>query len=834
MPTSHQIQALELLFNATRGEQWRWESLDNGPKWSFSSPQADPCSDKGRVWQGITCSSLPNICTLQSCEVMSLELNAYNLKGTLPSQFFQLLALTRLSLADNQLIGTLPSEIGSLSHLVVLYLDSNQLIGALPSEIGSLSRLSVLSLAYNQLTGALPSEIGSLSRLIYFYLDNNQLTGALPSEIWSLSRLSVFYLDNNQLIGALPSEIGSLSRLSGLSLAYNQLTGAIPSSFTAMTALVNLHLQRNYLKGPISFSLSAFPRLQHLFLHQNRLTGSLNLLFSCSSSNASLSSLELLYLDVSDNFLSGSIPSTLFLPSRLQSISLSLNCFEDELPRAMCLATSVNVISMDGLGSAKGCRNVVTLPFPFTSVSLVRSLDGSIPECVWSMSNLRALNLAGNGLRGRIGRVSSTSSLVSLTLSHNYLSGKIPLWLQEKSMLHLDLSHNKLTGDATGFKHQESFNSSSLVFEWSNQSLNKNLTLSVNRLSGNLPSSFGKYADLDILSGNLFGCDSLPKNDANIESLSCGSEQYDQSMISMGGVMGMIFFLVVVYHLLCLLFSSFKSKDDQRPMLVKRHGHTGLLLDYLRYSQSDPLHNSLSGPPHSHSSMVSFISLLINLMRSVCVLTTLYLLLSLPVYVLKQLDAESASKGEETKYVTHTHQYNWLWTTAFVSGTTPAIILLAAGFVCLSSFNVMMNRLGLSDEASPKSVTVDEWNFAGVASVWFVFFLNLVVVGTVNVLYVWSTLLDLASDVHLRIQFSFGLFSSLWIVVLRRGLPFQIKESRYGVWLFICLNAMNSVMIPCVVTALSTPSCYQVRVFVFGFPDIADFSRLCLEIARAS
>jgi hypothetical protein len=395
-----------------------------------------------------------------------------------------------------------------------------------------------------------------------------------------------------------------------------------------------------------------------------------------------------------------------------------------------------------------------------------------------------------------------------LTLSHNYLSGEIPLWLQEKSMLHLDLSHNKLTGDANGFKHQEAFNSSSLISERRNQSLNKNLTLSVNRLSGDLPSSFGTYADLDILSGNLFGCENLPKNDANSGSLSCGSEQYDRSMISMGGVLGMILFLVAVYHLLCLWFSSFTTKDAQRLMLVKRRGKTVLLLDYLRYSQSDHLHKSLSDP----SLTVSFGSLLVNLMRSVCVLTTLCLLLTLPVYVLKQLDVESASDGGQTQYVTHTNQYNWLWAMTFVSGTTPAIILLVAGFVCLSYFNVMMNRLGGSDKASLKSVTVEEGNFMRVTSVWLVFFLNIIVVGTVNGLYVWSTLLDLTSDVRLQIQLSFALFSSLWIVVLRLGLPSQIKESRYGVWLFICLHAMNSVMIPCAVTALSTPSCYQVRV----------------------
>jgi hypothetical protein len=115
-----QTQALELLFNATKGEQWRWRNeVTNGPKWSFSSPQADPCSDQGRVWQGIACSSAPNICKLQSCEIVSLNLNAYNLKGTLPSQFFvPLSSLRKLEISGSVgLVGSIPSEIGSLSQL---------------------------------------------------------------------------------------------------------------------------------------------------------------------------------------------------------------------------------------------------------------------------------------------------------------------------------------------------------------------------------------------------------------------------------------------------------------------------------------------------------------------------------------------------------------------------------------------------------------------------------------------------------------------------------------------------------------------------------------------
>jgi hypothetical protein len=299
-------------------------------------------------------------------------------------------------------------------------------------------------------------------------------------------------------------------------------------------------------------------------------------------------------------------------------------------------------------------------------------------------------------------------------------------------------------------------------------------------------------------------------------------------------VMGMTLCLVAVYHLLCLLFSSWKSEndktgDDQRLMLVSGHTGTGSLLVYLKYYQLDPLHQSDADPCRSHSrsdqSIASFGSLLVNLMRSLCVLTALSLLLTLPVYVLKHLDVKSVSEGGDTQYITHTHMYNWLWTMAFVSGTTPAIILLVAGFVCLSYFNLMMNRLGGSGERSlsvmptpsppMKSVTGDQDHFMRVTSVWLVFSLNIVIVGTVNGLYIWSTLLDFASEVRLWIQLSFALFSSLWIVVVRFGLPSQIKESRDGVWLFICLNVMNSVMIPCVVTALSTPSCYQVSVLIF-------------------
>jgi hypothetical protein len=369
--------------------------------------------------------------------------------------------------------------------------------------------------------------------------------------------------------------------------------------------------------------------------------------------------------------------------------------------------------------------------------------------------------------------------------------------------------------------------------------LNRSLLLTVNRLSGDVPDSFGKYADLDILSGNLFGCGNLPKNDENSDSVSCGSEEYDQTLQLMGEVLGSIVCLVSMVCLLRLLSSYFKSREERSgndPVRFSLFQHS---IRYLNYGHPFPS-NSISissSPPSSEEvnissssspfpSTLSFGNLLSRLAHSVCVSTMLCLLFTLPIYVLKQLDVESGDGGDP-EYITHSHMYNWLWTMAFVSGTTPAIMFLLLCLVCLFCFTFAINRLGgatdLNKAPSPralstasiaseaKPVTIEDQPHLQSLTVWTIFVLNVAVVGTVNGLYLWSTLRDLSSDVRIWIQISFGLFSFLWSVVLRLALPFKIKGSKSGVWLFTCLIVMNSVIIPCVVTALSSPSCYQVR-----------------------
>jgi hypothetical protein len=172
--------------------------------------------------------------------------------------------------------------------------------------------------------------------------------------------------------------------------------------------------------------------------------------------------------------------------------------------------------------------------------------------------------------------------------------------------------------------------------------------------------------------------------------------------------------------------------------------------------------------------------------------------------------------------------YRWLWTMAFLTGRTPAILVLTMAFLCLMYFTFISNQLGVglgdvskrpSSLSQPASsapagfvtmVTTDNTHLDRM-TVWAIFILNIAVVGTVNGLYLWSTLVDLSSDVRVSIQFGVGLFSFVWsMVILRGGLSADLKESQSGVWLLTCLNIVNSVFIPCMVTTFSSPSCYQV------------------------
>ncbi|KAK6132032.1 hypothetical protein DH2020_034225 [Rehmannia glutinosa] len=75
------------------------------------------------------------------------------------------------------------------------------------------------------------------------------------------------------------------------------------------------------------------------------------------------------------------------------------------------------------------------------------NLQGSFPDSLTSLTQLRVLSLKQNGLSGRIPDLSNLTSLKLLFISHNHFSGDFPASLSSLSKLYrLDLSYNNFSG----------------------------------------------------------------------------------------------------------------------------------------------------------------------------------------------------------------------------------------------------------------------------------------------------------------------------------------------------------------------------------------------------
>jgi len=186
----YEMQALKDFYDSTDGVWWG-KSFNDG-QWDFTDDNVNPCAiDK--AWKGLSCvyDSSNGI-----FHVTSIDLQGYNLRGTLPSSLGQLSKLTYLFLSSNSLTGTLPDSLGQLSKLDSLALYSSSFNGTIPSSLGQLSKLTYLTLDTNSLTGTLPDSLGQRSELIYLSVYSNQLTGTIPSSLCTCYNKYLMLFDN--------------------------------------------------------------------------------------------------------------------------------------------------------------------------------------------------------------------------------------------------------------------------------------------------------------------------------------------------------------------------------------------------------------------------------------------------------------------------------------------------------------------------------------------------------------------------------------------------------------------------------------------------------------
>ncbi|XP_034202358.1 receptor-like protein EIX2 [Prunus dulcis] len=530
--------------------------------WSSEAQKQDCCS-----WIGVYCSN-------QTGHVIGLNLS-YEVIGE-----------------DYCLQGKMISpKLIELQHLQHLYLNEINFTGSqFPDFIGSLTNLRYLDLSWTYFGGKFPSQVGNLTNLVYLDLSGNSFTN-VENLNWLPLLLSLRYLDlsfaNLSNVFDWPEAINKLPELTNLTLqecdlpspilstisyinsskslasvelsfnhlstssiflwlsnyntslvhldlSFNQLAGSIPDVFGNMSSLAHLDLYSNQLEGGDPHSFARLYSLQYLDLSSNNLSGQLSKFVQILFSTCAQNSLEELHL--SENDLAGSLPESIGLMSKLQTIDFSMNSLEGEisetyfskLSKLQYLDLSSNLLVLDihadwippfqlefiNLGS---CKMGPDFPKWLQTQKKLSYLDISdagisdiLPSWFWSLCrNVEFMNFSSNQIRGTFANlIVEFSYFPILDLSSNKLEGPIPLVLSTAS--YVDLSYNKLSGSI-------SFLCSSAAISLGFLDLSRNnvsgqvpdclthlenlvmLDLSYNALSGKIPTTIGSVFRIETL-----------------------------------------------------------------------------------------------------------------------------------------------------------------------------------------------------------------------------------------------------------------------------------------------------------------------------------------------
>ncbi|XP_038689625.1 leucine-rich repeat receptor-like serine/threonine-protein kinase BAM3 [Tripterygium wilfordii] len=410
---------------------------------------------KGNDLGGLIPGELGNLTTLEQ-----LFLAYYNqFDGGIPPEFGKLINLVHLDLAICGLKGPIPPELGNLKKLDTLFLHGNELSGSIPPQLGNLSSLKSLDLSRNALTGDIPFEFSGLRELTLMNLFINKLHGEIPHSIAELPNLEVLKIWKNNLTGAIPPKLGENGKLTDLDLSSNKLTGLVPKSLCSGRRLNNLILFNNFLFGPLPESLGQCATLEKVRMGQNYLSGSIPKGFLY------LPGLSL--LELQNNYLSGLIQqNTSKVPSKLEQLIVSNNRLSGPLPSSIGNFSSLQVLLLNGnrftgeiLPEIGRLENVLKLDFSRNNFS------GGIPPEISSCSMVSYLDVSQNKLSGPIPiQITQIHLLNYLNVSWNNLSSSLPKEIGSmKSLTSADFSHNNFSGSVPEFGQYSLFNYTSFL-----------------------------------------------------------------------------------------------------------------------------------------------------------------------------------------------------------------------------------------------------------------------------------------------------------------------------------------------------------------------------------
>ncbi|KAM7486970.1 hypothetical protein LguiA_002979 [Lonicera macranthoides] len=359
--------------------------------------------------------SLPDFTSFSSLRHLALDLNKLN--GSFPKHFGLSSPLEYLSLSENDLYGSLP-DVASFPLLRQLHLRNNKIQGRLPESIGELSNLKDLDLSFNSLTLEFSSDWIPRFQLETIALANCKLGPHFPEWLRSQNNFSFLHMSGAGIFGIVPHWFWDLSpRLRYLNISDNQIHGMLPDLSLKYVKLYQIDLGSNHFKGPIPL----FPRdLSLLNLFKNMFFGSI-------TSLCTIVTKYLVFLDLSDNLLSGEIPDCWIDANNLEILDLANNNFSWKIPSSFGFLNHLELLNL---------RN--------------NSLIGEFPSLLKNCSSLKVIDMSENKLSGQLPAWIGIdlTLLVVLIFRRNDFHGSIPLSTCLLNHIQVfDLSQNKISGN---------------------------------------------------------------------------------------------------------------------------------------------------------------------------------------------------------------------------------------------------------------------------------------------------------------------------------------------------------------------------------------------------
>jgi len=421
------------------------------------------------AWNGF--NSVP--CTLSNLSNLQyLDLGKNDFVVSDLDWLSHLSSLTYLDLSKNNLGAVIdwPSSISKIPFLSELYLNDCRLTQVNPKSISHLNSstfLQILGLSGNNFGSSIMSWVVNVSKVLTVLdLSHNELDNGIIKSFNTLCHLKKLYLGFNklsdQLSGYLP-EFCSAKDLEVLNLDHNPFSNGSLPDFSLCLSLERLSLQNTSIVGPLSFG--HLPHLKALDLSLNGLNGSLPVFEDTKFA-------YLVFLDLSHNKLSGTLPYTIGQLSNLWFLSISSNELKGNI-------SEKHILNLSGLKIFDVSKNSLSFNLdsdwvpPFQLVALYASSCNLGPQFPMWLKQQRKLQV--------------------LQISNTYIMDSFPEWFGDisSSLLYINVSHNNLRGilpkSLSGIK-------TGLISTWD---------FSFNHLSGPLPSFPLKVYEL-FLSNNMF------------------------------------------------------------------------------------------------------------------------------------------------------------------------------------------------------------------------------------------------------------------------------------------------------------------------------------------